>query len=162
MVNRGLNFNFDLDGLAEFENNLKDMEKDFMRNVETGMREYSMLAEEGSKSLAPRDSGDLETSIQSQPVAWKGDVIEGSVGSNLSYALRRHEAPERLGERDKYDNGVREADYYKDGKGRRTRQKTTWRGQMPGRKYIERAVVATEEEYEMIMAEALERTLGGN
>ncbi|WP_040850938.1 HK97 gp10 family phage protein [Planococcus halocryophilus] len=157
-----MNFSFNLDGLAAFEKSLKDMEKDFKRNAQAGMVEYSTLAEEGSKSLAPRDSGDLETSIQSQPVAWKGDVIEGSVGSNLSYALRRHEAPERLEERDKYDNGIREADYYKDGKGRRTRQKATWRGQMPGRKYIERAVVATEEEFEQIMAEALEKTLGGN
>lgn len=162
MVSRGLNFNFNMDGLAEFENSLKDMEKDFKRNVEVGMREYSLLAEEGSKSLAPRDSGDLEASIQAGPIAWKGDTVESSVGSNLSYALRRHEAPDKSGERDKYDNGVKEEGYYADGKGRRTRQKATWRGQMPGRKYIERAVVATEEEYEQIMAEALSKTLGGN
>lgn len=158
---RGLNFNFELDGLSDFEDSLKDMEKDFKRNVEDGMREYSMLAEEGSKSLAPRDSGDLEASIHAEAPVWRGTTIESGVGSNLSYALRRHEAPDKPGERDKYDNGVKEEGYYVDSKGRRTRQKASWRGQMPGRKYIERPVAATEDEFEQIMAEALDKTLGG-
>ncbi|MDQ0427677.1 hypothetical protein QOZ98_000502 [Planomicrobium stackebrandtii] len=162
MVNRGLNFNFDLDGLADFEDKLKDMEKEFVRNVETGMREYSMLAEEGSRSLAPRDSGDLESSIHATLPVWVGDRIESSVGSNLSYALSVHERPQVPGTRDKYDNGVKFERYYLNGKGRRTFRKANWRGLKAGRKFIERAVVATEEEYEQIMAEALEKTLGGN
>lgn len=159
---RGLNFHFEIDGLAEFEEDLKDMEKEFKRNVELGMREYSMLAEEGSKSLAPRDNGDLEASIHAEAPVWRGDAIESGVGSNLSYALSAHERPPVPGTRDKYDNGVKFVKYYLNGKGRRTFRKADWRGLKAGRKYIERAIVETEDEFEQIMAEALDKTLGGN
>lgn len=161
-MDRGLNFKFELDGLDDFEKDVKSMEKDFKRNLEQGMREYSMLAEEGSRSLAPRDSGDLESSIHAEAPVWKGDTLESGVGTNLSYALSAHERPAVPGTRDKYDNGVRSVKYYLNGKGRRTFRKAGWRGMKAGRKYIERAIVETEDEFEQIMAEALDKTLGGS
>lgn len=158
---RGLNFNLEFNGLGDFENSLKDMEKDLKRNLEQGMREYSLLAEEGSRALAHRDEGTLEASIEARLPIWVGDTLEASVSSNLAYALRRHEEP--YGERtyDKNDAGVVEEDYYQRGLGRRSREKDTWRNMKPGRKFMSRAVDATEDEFEQIMAEALDKTLGG-
>lgn len=158
---RGDHFSLVWDGLDEFIEDLEGMERDFENNVKKGMGKYGSLAEEGSKALSPRDSGDLESSIHFDRPKNQGGSIVVEGGSNLHYALRQHEAPERTGVRDKNDAGVKEAGYYVDGRGRRTRQKPAWRGQQAGRKYVERAIVATEKGFEKIMANALEQTLRG-
>lgn len=158
---RGEGFSLVWDGLNEFIEDLEGMERDFEKNVIRGMRKYSSLAEEGTRALAPRDSGDLESSLTLDIPRFQGGAVTGGIGSNLDYALRQHEAPERTGVRDKNDAGVKEAGYYVDGRGRRTRQKPAWRGQQAGRKYMERAIVATEKDFEKVMADALEQTLRG-
>ncbi len=149
------------DGLDEFANDLKGMEKNLIKNIEKGMTEYATLVEEGAKALVHRDSGDLEASINFGKPKREGDsfVVEG--GSNLKYALRRHEEPHRPGTRDKHDAGVKFVRYYLNGRGRRTFQKPSWRGEKPGRKFLERAIVATEKGFDKLMAEALEKTLEG-
>ncbi|PTK52368.1 hypothetical protein BUZ61_14815, partial [Staphylococcus nepalensis] len=48
-------------------------------------------AEANAKELAPRDSGQLEQSITASRAVYKKGIISGTVGSNLVYALRRHE-----------------------------------------------------------------------
>ena len=158
----GFGFQIDIRGLADMEQQLEGMTEDFERNLSDSMNEYGMLLEEGARSLSHRDGGQLEASIDFYSLTKKGGVMEGSVGSDLKYALKRHEDPYKLGTtRDKYDAGVKETDYYVDGLGRRTRQQPAWRGLKPGRKYVERAVVATEDEFEEILAEALDKTLRG-
>lgn len=149
------------EGLKEFSNEIGKMDKQMEKNLLDAMKEYIMLAEEGAKALAPRDSGDLEESIQFKPPTIQGDKVVSEGGSNLAYALRRHEEPYGSGFGDKYDNGLLVVKYYTDGKGIRTLQKPSWRGEQPGRKYLERAVAITEDEFEKIMAKALEKTLGG-
>lgn len=149
------------EGLKEFSSELDGMTKEFEKNLLDAMTEYLKLVEGGAGDLAPKDSGDLEISIVTKGPYVEGDRVVGEVGSNSKYAFERHERPYSSGVRDKVDNGVTFKDYYVDGRGRRTREKPNWRGQKPGRKYLERAVVLTEDDYEKIMADALERTLGG-
>ncbi|WP_342512795.1 HK97 gp10 family phage protein [Sporosarcina sp. FSL K6-1522] len=148
-------------GLSEFEDDLKGMEKELFKNIEKAMSDYSMLIEEGTRALVHRDHGDLEASINFGRPKREGDsfVIEG--GSNLKYALRRHEEPYRPGTHDKYDAGVKFVKYYLNGRGRRTFGKPSWRGEKPGRKFLERAIVATEKDFDAVMVEALEKTLEG-
>lgn len=144
------------------EQQLEGMTDQFNKNLSDGMTEYGMLLEEGARSLSHRDGGQLEASIDFYSLEKNGNVVQGSVGSDLKYALKRHEAPYKLGTvNDKYDNGVKEVGYYVDSLGRRTRQQPAWRGLKPGRKYVERAVVATEDDFEDILAEALDKTLRG-
>lgn len=158
----GFGFQIDIQGLADMEQQLEGMTDDFERNLSDGMNEYGMLLEEGARSLSHRDGGQLESSIDFYSLTKNGGVMEGSVGSDLKYALKRHEEPYKIGTtHNKYDAGVKEVDYYVDSLGRRTRQQPAWRGLKPGRKYVERAVVATEEDFEEVLAEALDKTLRG-
>lgn len=161
MARRGDGFYLEWHGLDEFIEDLEVMEREFDKNVEKGMAKYGMLAEDGSRALAPKDSGELEISINFKKPHREGGNIVVEGGSNSVYALRRHEEPYRYGIHDKYDNGVKYPNYYVYGKGRRTLQKPAWRGEKPGRKYMERAIVATEKDFAKIMADALEQTLRG-
>ncbi|WP_339233815.1 HK97 gp10 family phage protein [Oceanobacillus sp. FSL W7-1281] len=149
------------DGLQEFSKELDGMTKELEKNLMEAMTEYLKLVEEGAKALVHYDEGELEQSLTTKGPRREGDRVVGEIGSNLTYAFRRHEEPYRYGVRDKYDNGVRTPNYYVYGRGRETLKKPKWRGQAPGRKYLENAVVLTEDDYEKIMAKALEKTLGG-
>lgn len=153
----------DWTGLDDLEDLFEDMDGLFLRNVLKGMKEYSFLIEEGGRALAQRFGGDLEESIIAAAVAIKNGMVIGSVGSNLVYAWERHEAPYRMGKHPLYHRGIKIEDYYVDGLGERSRKspKGQWRGELPGRKFLERAVAATEDEFEEIMAEVLEKTIGG-
>lgn len=158
---RGLSFRVEFAGLDEFIEQMDGWEEEFSRNLNEGMDEYGMLLEEGSRSLAPYDDGGLETSIEFKPLRHVGKTVEGEVGTDKEYALKRHEAPYKPGVHDKYDGGVKFEDYYLNGRGRRTYRKGKWRGLPAGRKYIERAVVSTEPDFEDIMIEVQENTLRG-
>lgn len=161
MANNGLNIKFEIEGLDELAKQMERAGRELDKNLKQGMKEYSALAEEGSRALAHRDSGDLEASIHADPIRSSTGKVEGAVASNLSYALRRHEEPVRKGSHDKYDNGSKFSDYYVDGRGERTRQKASWRGEKPGRKFMGRAVRVTEKDFDAIFAKALEKTLRG-
>ncbi|GIO25097.1 HK97 gp10 family phage protein [Oceanobacillus sp. J11TS1] len=149
------------EGLKEFSNELGGMNKELEKNLKKAMNDYLELAEEGAKALVHRDEGELEERLTAKKPRKEEDRIIGEIGTNLEYAFRRHEEPYRYGVHDKYDRGVLKEGYYVDGRGRRTRDKPNWRGEKPGRKYLERAIILTEDDFEKIMADALERTLGG-
>lgn len=157
-------FAIDFSGLEDFVRELGgDAKRDFDNHLEDGMKEYGSLLEEGGQALAGYDGGDLETSIQFDRFERSGNAMEGSVGSDLEYAWRRHEEEYREGEFDKYDAGVKYEEYYVDGRGEETREKdrTAWRGLPAGRKYLERAMVATEDDFNEIMGEVYDKTLRG-
>lgn len=159
-VGKGIGFgiDFDIDKVIE---DFGGMAGDVDKNVDKGLSEYGMVFEEAGKALAPYDSGDLVTSIQFQGLKTVSGARQGSVGSDLEYALRRHEEPYKPGTRDKYDNGVKFERYYLNGRGRRTHRRPGFRGQKAGRKYLERAQVATEKDHFDIMKQTLEAVLKG-
>ena len=161
MANNGFNLSVEIPGLAEFVDNLELMETSFYDNLEEGVKEYGSLLEEGGQALAPYDGGELETSIQFKDFRHVGNRMEGAVGSDLKYALRRHEDPYKEGTRDKYDAGVKFEEYYTDGRGQETILRPGWRGQKAGRKYLERAVDASETDFNEIMGEVYEKTFRG-
>lgn len=136
------------------------MEDAFVRILREEFTKYGFLLEEGGKALAPEDEGDLAASINFSGLRVSSSGVEGEVGSNLSYALRRHEEPYSSGTRPKYSRGSKFPDYYKNGKGLETRQKS-WRGYPAGRKYLENAVAASENYYNEMLQRILDRTLGG-
>lgn len=154
-------FNIEWEGLKELEQQFDNMEKNFQRILVEEYTGYGMLVEEGAQKLAPRDEGELEDkSIKASKAKIKNNEVVVEVGSNSPYALRRHEEPYRSGSHPKYSKGAKFENYYQDGRGRATRAKPSWRGYQPGRKYLENAVLATEEDYDEMNARILERTLG--
>lgn len=154
-------YNIEIDGLIEFIMACETAEDDLIDAVMDAMNTYTLLVETGGKALAHRFSGELEESIKASAAAIENGMVVGAVGSNLSYAWIRHEQPYRPGTHDMYDRGVLFKKYYLNGRGRRTHRKSKWRGQLPGRKYLERAVNVTEGNFETIMTRAMEQILGG-
>lgn len=154
-------FNIHIDGLDEFIAAFAGADAKFLDLVMNGMNTYATLVETGGTALAQRFSGELEESIKASAAAIENGMVVSSVGSNLVYAWIRHEQPYRPGTHDMYDRGVRFEKYYLNGRGRRTHNKAKWRGQVPGRKYLERAVTVTEGDFEAIFLRALDDLLGG-
>lgn len=148
-------------GLKELANYFGELEAAYIYEIKDAMTEYSLLVETGARALTHRYGGDLEQSIVAAEVALQNNLIIGSVGTNLVYAWWIHEKPYGRKINDLYDNGYHEKDYYVYGRGRRTREKAYWRGQMPGRKYLERAVAVTEEDFFLLMERARDRAVGG-
>lgn len=159
-VARGIGFDiqFDVEGMIE---DFKKLAASADETIDAGLSEYGMLSEEAGKALAPYDSGDLVTSIQFQGLKTANGERQGSVGSDLEYALRRHEEPYRMGTHDKYDNGVKFEKYYVNGRGRRTHRRPGFRGQKAGRKYLERSQALLEPDHLDIMQQTLEAILRG-
>lgn len=152
----------DWDGLDEMILALSASDEQFLNLVIQAMDRYTNLVETGATALAHRFSGELEESIKASAASAYFGMVVGSVGSNLSYAWIRHERPYRPGTHDMYDRGVKFPKYYLNGRGRRTHRKASWRGLVPGRKYLERAVVATEnKDFEEIFLAALDEFLEG-
>lgn len=154
-------FRIEWTGIEELEQEFDRMEKSFQNILVEEYTKYGLLVEEGAKALAPYDEGDLEQSIVSDKAQVKGNTVSVGVGSNSPYAVRRHEEPYKSGRRHKYDNGSRFDDYYRNGIGRGTSGKGNWRGYQPGRKFLENAVLATEDDYDEMNKRILERVLGG-
>lgn len=159
MASSGSSVTFEWHGMDNFIGDLDEMEESFKSFVSTGMERYSLLVESGGRALAFRYGGDLEQSIIAANIAVRNGMVIGNVGTNLIYAWRLHEQPYGRKIRDLYDNGIRIRGYYVLGRGRRTRDKVSFRGQVPGRKFLERAVDATEEEFYILMNEAYARAL---
>lgn len=148
-------------GLNELDAMLEGIEENVDAIVEEEYQKYGLLVEEGTQALVHHDEGDLEASVNSS-TSNKDGLIETVVGSNMKYALRRHEQPYRLGTHPKYDNGTKFERYYLNGRGRRTLLKPKWRGYKPGRKYLKNAVKATEPEYDDTNERILRRITGEN
>lgn len=158
-MSRGI-FRLEWDGLPELEQYFARMEEAFVTILKDEYRKYGLLLEEGAKALAPEDDGDLAASINFSGLTVSANGVEGSVGTNLVYALRRHEEPYRMGTYPKYSRGAKFPDYYVNGRGVTTRGKS-WRGYPAGRKYLANAVLATEGYYQDMLQRILERTLNG-
>ncbi len=152
-------FSIEWEGLDEFHDMLDKMEKEHENIIMDEMTKFGMLAEEGTKALVHHDHGDLEDSINFDKAKKEGRDIIVRGGSNLVYALRRHEEPYRMGVHHKYENGRKFPNYYVGGRGRGTHAKPMWRGYKPGRKYMENAIKAIEPDYDKMNARALERIL---
>lgn len=134
-------FRIEFDGLKEFDQTLQRMDDNLKRIVKHALTEYGSKVEEGAKRLAPHKEGDLEASINFDQAKEEGKNIVVYGGSNLEYALARHERP---------------------GRGPGTLGKPNWRGYQPGPKYLENAIKATEADYTRLMQQALESIVGGD
>ena len=82
-------------------------QKRLATNVKRAANDVLLNAEADAKALSPRDKGDLENSIHANKAEFNNHVVSGSIGSNLVYALRRHEEHIREGTWNKYERGVK-------------------------------------------------------
>lgn len=123
--------------------------------------EVLLNTEADSKALAGRDSGRLEQSIRASQSKYSNDVISGRVGSNLVYALRRHEEQPRMGSYNKYEDGVKYEGYYFNGRGELTRAKPSVSGFKPGRKYLENSATINEKHWRSNLVDAIKDTYKG-
>lgn len=131
-------FSIEWEGLDEFAEILDKMEDQSEKIIMEEMTKFGMLAEEGTKALVHHDEGPLEDSINFDKAKREGNQIAVRGGTNVVYALRRHEEP---------------------GRGPGTLAKPSWRGYQPGPKYMENAIKAIEGDYDKMNARALERIL---
>lgn len=123
---------------------------------------HALLVEQGTKALAHHDRGDLEDSIHSQPARRLGQGISSDVYVNSEYAIYVHErVPRYSGYRPKYENGSKFPKYYKNGLGLRTRTKSGFRGERPGRKFLDRAVNLTRPDFDEMNQRAIRRITEG-
>ncbi|MEB5827116.1 HK97 gp10 family phage protein [Staphylococcus haemolyticus] len=130
-------------------------------NVKRAANEVLLNAESDAKSLSPRDKGRLENSINASKATYTDGYVSGVVGSNLVYALRRHEEQERKGTYHKYENGVKYADYYINGRGEVTRAKPEVSGYVPGRKYLSNACEINKDNWRNNIGDAIADTYRG-
>jgi hypothetical protein len=154
--------NIEWDGIKELEEYFDKFEENFEQILIEEYTKYGMLVEEGTKALVHHDEGDLEGSISFDRAKREGNTVVVEGGSNLSYALRRHEEPYRMGTFPKYENGSKFPNYYLYGRGRGTLTKPKWRGYKPGRKFLQNAINATKRDYDKMNERILERTLDGD
>lgn len=131
-------FKVEWEGLSEFHDMLDKMEKNAETIIMEEMTELGMLAEEGTKALVHHDEGTLEDSINFDTARKEGGSVVVRGGTNVAYALRRHEEP---------------------GRGPGTLAKPMWRGYRPGPKYMENAIKAIEPDYNKMNERALKRIL---
>ncbi|GGB41713.1 hypothetical protein GCM10011409_19060 [Lentibacillus populi] len=131
-------FEIEWEGLDEFVELLDKMDNKSEEIIIDEMTKFGMLAEEGTKALVHHDEGTLEDSINFDKATKEGSDIVVRGGTNVIYALRRHEEP---------------------GRGPGTLAKPAWRGYQPGPKYMENAIKAIEPDYDKMNARALERIL---
>lgn len=147
------------EGVREFDHLLSGLERELEAVALEEYTKFGKLAEEGTKALAPLDSGDLEAGINFSRAKKSGSAIVVEGGVNSEYGLRRHEAPYKNGVRPKYDNGAKFPGYYANGRGARTRSKAGWRGMKAGRKYMTRTIEAIKSDFERMNERILRRTL---
>lgn len=153
-------FEFD-DNYKELQKYFKTFDKRFTKIVIEELGKFGLRVEEVAKALSPRDSGDLEDSINTSKVIIEGKKFSIVVGTNMKYALRIHEQPETKGKRHKYEYGVKYPNYYVDGRGENTRKKPNVEGYKPGRKYLTNAVKVTENDWNKMCERILARVLEG-
>lgn len=157
----GIKFNIEWDGLRELQNEFKTMNKRFSLILLDEMDKIGLTCEDYAKALAPRDSGELEDSIHSTQARIEGRSFVVYVGTNMEYATYVHELNNVRPVGDKYERGVKYPNYYIRGRGTGTRQKPSVKGYQPGRKFLQRAVILTDQHFEKAMERALERLLEG-
>lgn len=158
-MSESININIELEGFEEFADTISKIPKRFNEIMTEELHKVSLTAERYARQLAPRDTGELENSINTGSVKREGNSFVVYVGTNMEYATYVHELnSSRVG--DKYDKGVKIPGYYVNGRGAGTRAKPNVKGYMPGRKYLRNAIVLTETHLETAMSRAIERVLG--
>lgn len=157
----GLSLKIEWTGLRELQQEFKTMNKRFNLILLDEMDKIGLSCEEYAKALSPRDSGDLENSIHSTQATVEGQSFVVYVGTNMEYATYVHELNNVRPVGDKYERGVKYPNYYIRGRGIGTRQKPNVKGYQPGRKFLQHAVILTDQHFEKAMERALERLLEG-
>lgn len=157
----GLSLKIEWTGLRELQQEFKTMNKRFNLILLDEMDKIGLTCEEYAKALSPRDSGDLENSIHSTQSTVEGRSFVVYVGTNMEYATYVHELNNVRAVGDKYERGVKYPNYYIRGRGTGTRQKPNVKGYQPGRKFLQHAVILTDQHFEKAMERALERLLEG-
>ncbi|MDK3882496.1 HK97 gp10 family phage protein [Staphylococcus pseudintermedius] len=138
---------------SKFAGSKERFDKALQKNV--GL--FSLEMENDSKALAPRQDGELENSIQSK-TSFRNGVASSVTGSNLKYALRRHEEHERKGVYPLYRRGVKHPDYYYNGRGEITRAKSPVGGFQPGRKYLHNAAILNKDNWYQTISDSLKES----
>ena len=140
---RNSDFNIEFQGLDElialFESQSRSVENEMVRQ----MKRYKSVVEGGTKRLAPVDTKALEKSITSTDVRRNGNEYYFLVGSDLEYALKMHEHTGNWGE----------CTQLKQSRG-------GWRGYIPGDKFLQNAIYASEEDWDIAMQNVLNNTIG--
>lgn len=154
-------FSFEWEGLEELIKEMKQMDDRMERILVDEYTKFGLLVEEGAKALAPHDKGDLEDTINSDRAKIINGGVEVEIGVGSVYGVRRHEERPRPGNHPKYHRGAKFPDYYENGRGQKTRSKPAWRGEKPGRKYLERAVELTDDDFNEMNERALRRIMEG-
>lgn len=147
MARRRQNVSIDTKQVKGLQANINKSQTNMEKNITRAANEVLTNTEADAKNLAPRDKGDLENSIRASKAVYSRGNVSGTVGSNLVYALRRHEEKPRMGTYNKYENGVKYVDYYINGRGEMTRAKQEVHGHQPGRKYLTNASLINEENW---------------
>lgn len=148
-------------GTDILEGFFKTLDSTFRRVVIEEMTDFGLSVESITKALAPRDTGDLEDSITSTVDLLRDEVFELIVGTNSEYALRRHEEPYGSGTYPKYERGVKYDEFYVNGRGRETRRKPDTRGYKPGRKFLQNAVNASQDDWDKMCERIITRVMEG-
>lgn len=149
-------FSLEWEGLDEFNELLGKMEKEHEAIIVKELTDFGQDVETGTKALVHHDEGNLEDSINFGKARKRGSTYEVTGGSNLKYALRRHEQPYSKRVYDKIPGDK----FYQYGRGWGTRNKPNWRGYAPGRKFMENAINALEKDYNAMNTRVLEKIMG--
>ncbi len=155
------NIDIDTKQVRALQLNLGRRQQQLASNVKRAANEVLLNTEADAKALSPRDKGRLENSIHASRATHTAGYVSGVVGSNLVYALRRHEEQPRLGTWNKYEDGVKYEGYYIDGRGEVTRAKPEVNGFRPGRKYLSNAQLLNKDNWRDNIAEAIADTYRG-
>ncbi|WP_213667613.1 HK97 gp10 family phage protein [Staphylococcus capitis] len=159
MVKR--NIDIDTKQVRALQLNLGRRQQQLASNIKRAANEVLLNTEADAKALSPRDKGRLENSIRASRATYDNGYVSGVVGSNIVYALRRHEEQPRLGTWHKYEDGVKYEGYYIDGRGEVTRAKPEVNGFRPGRKYLSNAQLINKENWQNNIGEAIADTYKG-
>ncbi|MCQ9290703.1 HK97 gp10 family phage protein [Staphylococcus hyicus] len=145
--------------VEKLQKKVETTNREFVNTLIENVELFSAQMESDSKDLAPADSKELEQSINSI-TNYRNGVVSSITGSNLEYALRRHEEEYRKGTYHKYHKGVKFTDYYINGRGELTREKKSVRGKLPGRKYLSNAVKINRKNWSTTLKDSFKQAWG--
>lgn len=145
----GKGFSFSLDGLEVMYSSLDDIVEQIDNRIDATLEKIASKIIADAKRLAPLDSGDLEAALV------VGEVKRQIGVSYIDFGT----SPEV----DQYAVVQHEGFMHRDGKlisftpGEKTISKGAYNGEMPGAKYLERAIKMNEK----LIIEELSKVLGG-
>lgn len=154
-------FDIRWDGIEELTRMMDQMDEQMEQIMIEEYTRFGLLAEEGARALAPKDKGDMTDTINSDRARKDGQGVFVEVGVGSVYGIYQHEKRLRPGNHPKYDRGAKFPDYYQNGYGQKTRSKPAWRGERPGRKYLERTVNLIETDFDEMNDRILARIMEG-